>query len=441
MSEIIGRFFEYTHSNWIICFSNIILYMMWFAVMNGTHRMRFGTAATLTAELLFNLLFINIAVRLLPFMSVVRAMFMNVVFFIFCLVIYRDSKLKITLTFFLLGILNVLNEILGAATYFPELAMAGTPELLSTAELIFQFHGPYLLLSGLSFLLLYFFLNHVKFDLNQLDCAMLVLFPLSQYLLMLGYIRLIVKDRSIVNSLAFSATMAVCVLADVALIWVIRGAVRRVRLESENRQFEQLMEEQGKHYETLIAQYENIRRMRHDIAKHMDTVESLIHNGEQEQAKAYVAEMKAEIPDNAMPLCRHPVADAFLKSRMEAAAAQKIETRFKGDIRPDIAVKSTDLIRCLGNMLDNAYEVCANSEGRSVSLVCAETEGYLVIITENPAETTKIKREQRIPGLERGVGKRVLTHIAEKYEGSFSTEETEGMYRARLVLKAGKEEI
>ena len=26
--------------------------MMWFAVMNGTHRMRFGTAATLTAELL-----------------------------------------------------------------------------------------------------------------------------------------------------------------------------------------------------------------------------------------------------------------------------------------------------------------------------------------------------------------------------------------------------
>ena len=119
MSEIIGRFFEYTHSNWIICFSNIVLYMMWFAVMNGTHRMRFGTAATLTAELLFNLLFINIAVRLLPFMSVVRAMFMNVVFFIFCLVIYRDSKLKITLTFFLLGILNVLNEILGAATYFP----------------------------------------------------------------------------------------------------------------------------------------------------------------------------------------------------------------------------------------------------------------------------------------------------------------------------------
>ena len=62
-------------------------------------------------------------------------------------------------------------------------------------------------------------------------------------------------------------------------------------------------------------------------------------------------------------------------------------------------------------------------------------------VLEIPAETTKIKREQRIPGLERGVGKRVLTHIAEKYEGSFSTEETEGMYRARLVLKAGKEEI
>ena len=89
-------------------------------------------------------------------------------------------------------------------------------------------------------------------------------------------------------------------------------------------------------------------------------------------------------------------------------------------------------------MLENAYEVCANVGGKSVELMCAETEGYLVIITENPPETVHIKRQQRIPGLERGVGKRILSHIAEKYDGSLSAEEDEGVYRVRLVLKAGK---
>lgn len=438
MSGIISSFFEYTHTNWIIYFSNVIFFGMWFLVLNGTHSMRFGTAATLTAELLFNMLFMNVVLRLFPFMSAVRGIIGYAATFLFCYIIYRDPKPKITLTLFLLMILSVLNEILGAATYFPPAAMAGTPELLGTAEIIFRFQGPYLLLSGLSFLVLYFFLNHVKFNLVPSECVILLLFPMSQYLLMAGYLRLIVLDKSTVNSLVFSATMVVCVLSDIALVWVIRGVAQRVRLESENRQFESLMEEQVKHYETLIAQYEDIRRMRHDIAKHMDTVETLMHRGENDRARAYVEEIKAENPENAMPLCRHPVADAFLRCRIDAAAAQGIETRFEGDIRADIAISSTDIIRCLGNMLENAYEVCANVGGKSVELMCAETEGYLVIITENPPETVHIKRQQRIPGLERGVGKRILSHIAEKYDGSLSAEEDEGVYRVRLVLKAGK---
>ena len=440
MSELINWYFEYTHTNWIILAANIVYYCMWFAVLNRTHSLRFSRPVALMAEFLFNLLVINIASRLMPFMSVLRTFLAYALLFCFCFIIYRDSKLKVSLTVCLLLILNIFNEMLGAATYFPEAAMAGTPELMSNTELLLQFYGPYLTLGGLSCLMLYVFLNHVSFRLNVRDCALLMLFPFSQYMLMTGWLKLLTIDRTTASSLFFAAAMLLCLLADLALFVVIRSVARRAQLESENRQLEQLMEEQGKHYEALTAQYEDIRRMRHDIAKHMNTVESLLHRGESAQAQAYVAEMKEENPENTVFLCQHPVADAFLLSRVKAAAAQGIETKFTGDIRPDIAISSTDLIRCLGNLLDNAYEGCLDAGGSAVSLRCAETGGFLVIITENPSTKTPVKHERRIPGLERGVGTRVLSDIASKYEGSFSAEENEGVHSARLVLKARKEE-
>ena len=440
MPELINWYFEFTHTNWIILAANIIYYFMWFAVLNRTHSLRFSRPVTLTVEFLFNLLVINVATRLMPFMSVLRSFLGYAFLFGFCFILYRDSKLKISLTLCLLMILNIFNEMLGAATYFPEAAMAGTPELISGTELLLQVYGPYLTIGGLSCLLLYVFLNHVSFSLNVRDCALLILFPFSQYMLLTGCLKLLTIDRATVNSLFFAAATVLCLLADLAMFVVIKSVARRAQVESENRQLEQLREEQGKHYEALTAQYEDIRRMRHDIAKHMDTVESLLHRGESAQAQAYVAEMKEENPENTAFLCRHPVADAFLLSRVKAAAAQGIDTKFTGDIRPDIAISSTDLIRCLGNLLDNAYEGCLDAGGTAVSLRCAETGGCLVIVTENPSKNMPVKREQRIPGLERGVGTRVLSDIAAKYDGSFISEKTDGMHRARLVLKARKEE-
>lgn len=440
MSELIRWYFEYTHTNWIILGANIFYYCMWFAVLNRTHSLRFSRPVTLTAEFLFNLLVINIATRLMPFMSVLRTFLAYAFLFVFCFILYRDSRLKVSLTVCLLLILNIFNEMLGAATFFPEAAMAGTPELMSNTELLLQFYGPYLTIGGLSCLLLYVFLNLVSFRLNVRDCALLILFPSSQYMLMTGWLKLLTIDRSAANSLFFAAAMLLCLLADLALFVVIKSVAHRAQLESENRRLEQLMEEQGKHYEALTAQYEDIRRMRHDIAKHMNTVESLLHRGESAQAQAYVAEMKEESPENTVFLCQHPVADAFLLSRVKAAAAQGIETKFMGDIRPDVAISSTDLIRCLGNLLDNAYEGCQDAGGTAVSLRCAETGGCLVIVTENPSKNMPVKHERRIPGLERGVGTRMLSDIAAKYEGSFSAEENEGVHSARLVLKARKEE-
>ena len=230
MSELIRWYFESTHTNWIILAANIVYYCMWFAVLNRTHSLRFSRPVALMAEFLFNLLVINIASRLMPFMSVLRTFLAYALLFCFCFIIYRDSKLKVSLTVCLLLILNIFNEMLGAATYFPEAAMAGTPELMSNTELLLQFYGPYLTLGGLSCLMLYVFLNHVSFRLNVRDCALLMLFPFSQYMLMTGWLKLLTIDRTTASSLFFAAAMLLCLLADLALFVVFRSVAGRAEM-------------------------------------------------------------------------------------------------------------------------------------------------------------------------------------------------------------------
>ena len=65
-------------------------------------------------------------------------------------------------------------------------------------------------------------------------------------------------------------------------------------------------------------------------------------------------------------------------------------------------------------------------------------KGYLVIQESNPvrARQPQGKKLRRIPELERGVGFRVLSSLAEKYDGSFRHTCENDTYTVTLLLRA-----
>lgn len=435
MAELFHWYFEASQTTWVTYVSDLIYYVMWFVLMDVTHKSRFKLWVTILAEAVVATIIFPAIAHLLPFMSVLRVVILYVFLFSFCFVIFKDSKAKVALSLAMVQLFSVLNELLGSAVYFPEEVLAGRLDLISTQDLILRTYLPYEVLSGICFLILFIFLNRVQFNLKIRDCLRLTLYPLSQALLMCGWLKVLSIDRNYVSPALFAALLVICVLADVALLLIIRDVARRAQLESENKLLEQQLVQQEKHYSALTAQYDSIRVMRHDIAKHIDAVESLVRRGEQDEALRYLAEFNEVWHNVPVSYCQHPVADAFLSGRITAAEEFGIKTEFSGNIRPDIAVSSVDLIRSLGNLLDNAYESCKLSAGSSVSLKCVESAGRLVIITENPVEASPVKRKKRIPNLERGIGTRVLSDIAGKYDGSFTAGSEGELYRACLILK------
>jgi signal transduction histidine kinase len=232
-------------------------------------------------------------------------------------------------------------------------------------------------------------------------------------------------------------SMVASVLADIVLYIMMIRTERRVALETENKLLEKQLELQLSHYEALTEQYEQVRTMRHDIYHHLNTINILLHEGNTSEA--------AEYADQLMPMqqhisklgsCLNPVVDAFLFSRVRDAREGGIDVTVDVTLPPELGVSNTDLIVLFGNIMDNAVEACTRESEKHIDLHAHMAKGYLIVTETNPSHSKDAEKKRRIPELERGVGFRILSSLAKKYDGSFEHNLADGAYTVTVILKS-----
>ena len=410
-----------------------ILYgAMWLMVMNFSYPYRFSRRVTYLLEISW-LIFNIVLTRSLPFMSAIRTTLGYFLFFAVCILIYDAPWPKVLFSSAMILLLVITNELIGVMLFFPPEAMAGAPELLSAkGQLLFL--GPNLATGALLFFLLALFLNRYKFNLGKNDWLLFAVFPISQAFLMFGWLDAIRTTADESRVVFFIIAIVAAVIADVGIFLSVLHIAQRAQLKAENEMLSRQVEAQEKHYADLTAQYESIRRMRHDIANHWDTMQALLENSRSSEAAAYLTELKSSAYDTTLGICENPIIDAFLHNKIESAKAAGVEIRARVSLSTGLTVSNVDLVRALGNLLDNAVEACSGIAGACVDLSCAMLGGCLVIRTENPVSRSPAEKQRRIPELERGVGSRVLKGLAEKYNGSLKQEQQDGVFRAELIL-------
>ena len=217
----------------------------------------------------------------------------------------------------------------------------------------------------------------------------------------------------------------------------ISDAGRKAELEATNRMLEKQLNMQLSHYTALTSQYEANRRIRHDILHHVNTIQYLLANGQQQEATEYAGQFLAENQRSSqLGQCDNPVVDAFLYGRVQEAEAQGITVETRIILPAELPVSNTDLVIVFGNLMDNAVEACANVENPTIQLDAHIEKGYLVITESNPAaREAETHKQRRIPELERGVGMHILESVAEKHQGSCMSETKDGSYCVSVFLK------
>lgn len=140
--------------------------------------------------------------------------------------------------------------------------------------------------------------------------------------------------------------------------------------------------------------------------------------------------------------CDSPIINAVLTSKYEEAKAVDIDMKIAIDEITDyMRIERIDMCSVFCNLLDNAIEACQKVEAeRYVHVRTQNKADYLTIVVENPSTGTLAKKDKgflstKANATEHGYGTKILSMIAEKYDGRFYLEEEAGKVKAVVLLK------
>lgn len=214
-------------------------------------------------------------------------------------------------------------------------------------------------------------MNRYKYRLSGREWTLYLLFPVSQCLLLYGWMMLCRLDFSANRMWILLAGLVTCVAADAALFTAVRGMAQRVELQAENDLLAQQIDHQKEHYAAITAQYENIRRIRHDIANHLYTMDLLLKEGQYAKAQDYFAEVsQVSRYKSDLGSCENPVVDAFLYARAEDLKAQGFDVEFQVAVPAECGIRNADMVVAFGNLLDNAAEAWPECRGEANRPLC-----------------------------------------------------------------------
>ncbi len=231
----------------------------------------------------------------------------------------------------------------------------------------------------------------------------------------------------------FTALFFVAVFA---FVGIIRAAVvlnRQQKLEQENV----LAAYNQKYYESMELQQFEIRRLKHDLANHLQMIQSL----PAAEKDSYIQEM-IENPafDKVIVYSGDVTVNAVLTAKERMMRQQGISFHAKVDIPDELPYEKPDLCALFANALDNAAEGCAalDTGKRQVELTARAAKGILALEIRNSyAENQKPDDAQLLEHLPKttkkdsehhGFGLRSIQTIVKKYGGTMELKQEKGWF-------------
>jgi hypothetical protein len=422
------------YTSWVQAAANFILYFMWTIFLDSFLDKRFTTFKTWCIWLpAYPVMMLLCAV--FPIGTIWRSLLAPIVYLAVCFTVYSSKPTRIFFGAASALMIMTLCELV-IIMIFPNAICPPYYLIKLSAEKQIGMYIVYLSLNAIALWLGALLLGRYRSSLSTKEWLLYTVFPCSQVVLVAAWYGSIINGENSTTFPTQLAALLVCVAADLGMYYAVRGMAQRAELRTENAMLEKQIDSQKEHYSALTEQYENIRRMRHDIDNHLYTMQILLQNGQTAEAEAYISELQPGSGyKSSLGRCENPVADAFLFSRVNELKKQGIEVDADVVLPHDVGVTSADLVCAFGNLLDNAAEACTMADDKCIKLRAFAKGGYILIDTVNPVPHGKREKTRRIPDMERGVGFHILSELSEKYDGEFTSCVRDGRFYVSLTLK------
>ena len=319
-------------------------------------------------------------------------------------------------------------------------------------ELPFDFYAPSrLFFAAVLFLVTKYFAPEKDYELSPALWKLL----LEVSLIPLGIVVVVVLGSPVDTNRIPNPTMYVILLflamaAFLGLLGMVSALARQRKLEQQSM----FAEMNQAYYEAMEQQHFEIRRLRHDMANHLQALAGLSDG----QRDAYIREM---LEGNAMAHTLNYCGDATVNAVLTSKEAM-ICPDWKLDIPDTLPYQKADVCALFANALDNAAEACEAyrknvkyPDGKCADGECADgkltvtldarfRKGMLVVSVKNPMEETESSKGIFQPGMlpkttkqdkkNHGLGLRSIREIVERYHGTMEIRTGERQFELFFYL-------
>ncbi|MED4568635.1 GHKL domain-containing protein [Brevibacillus agri] len=215
-----------------------------------------------------------------------------------------------------------------------------------------------------------------------------------------------------------------------------------------NLTINQVEEETGTPYLNSIQDlFTAVRSIKHDSLNHYTAINGLLKKELHSHAKEYVEQLlketvlierSADSSSQVLERIKNPAIASLLQSKMVVCLAERISLTMEiKKISQFSHYKTYDLIKILGNLLDNAIRATSYEleENRYIRLEWGQTENEHYLYIENSGPTIPENRLQEIfqtgyttkKNGEGGLGLAIVKNVAERYNGKIQVKSADGV--------------
>lgn len=179
----------------------------------------------------------------------------------------------------------------------------------------------------------------------------------------------------------YAALLIVSIISFIALLWTITVLARQQKLEQQR-----VLADMNRHYyETMEQQYFEIRRLKHDMANHLQVLSAL---PPEEQKRYFDGLLENPAFTQTLHYCGDATVNAVLATKENQITRYGIQFSCSVDIPEELPFSPADICALFANALDNAAEACQKvpEADKKIILESKAQKGLFCLKVLNPTE-------------------------------------------------------
>ena len=250
-------------------------------------------------------------------------------------------------------------------------------------------------------------------------------------------------DLDRVKILVIGTIIGICVINIFSYILFMRLS-ESLHETYELKLYHQQVEDEKKLYAEMNDNYQKICKIKHDVNKQLDSISSLVYNGQGETAEKALAELKNRIESISGRLTTgNPTIDFIINSKLSDHKDLNLFL-INSSINVD-GIDPLDLVSLIGNIIDNALEALENSTEKRLEIDFSTSDEYQSIIIKNSIDSSVLETNPDLASTKKdktghGLGTKIIREITDEYDGICNFFEKNGMFGVHIMLPIRKEE-